>query len=98
MGKMPPTLFYRTFRNRPYEETCEQMRSFTLSRNNDTQDEVWFLDHLPVFTIGKLGKPHNLLSTTQIPLVQSDRGGDITYHGPGQLVVYLLLELARRNL
>ena len=98
MGKMPLTPFYRIFRNRPYEQTCEKMRSFTLSRNNDTQDEVWFLDHLPVFTIGKLGKPHNLLSRTQIPLVQSDRGGDITYHGPGQLVVYLLLDLARRNL
>ena len=98
MGKKPPNLFYRVFRNRPYEQTCEKMRAFTLSRNNDTQDEIWFLDHLPVFTIGKLGKPHNLLSRTQIPLVQSDRGGDITYHGPGQLVVYLLLDLARRNL
>ena len=98
MGEMPSTLCYRIFRNRPYEKTCEHMRSFTLSRNNDTQDEVWFLDHLPVFTIGKLGKPHNLLSRTQIPLVQSDRGGDITYHGPGQLVVYLLLDLVRRKL
>jgi Lipoate-protein ligase B len=57
MGNMPPPLFYRIFRNIPYEKTCEQMRSFTLSRNNDTQDEVWFLDHLPVFTIGKLGNP-----------------------------------------
>ena len=98
MGKKPPTLLYRIFRNRPYEQTCEKMRMFTLSRNNDTQDEVWFLDHLPVFTIGKLGKLGNLLSHTRIPVVHSDRGGDITYHGPGQLVVYLLLDLARRNL
>ncbi len=98
MGKVSTPLSYRIFRNRSYERTCEQMRSFTLSRNNDTQDEVWFLDHLPVFTIGKLGKLGNLLSHTRIPVVHSDRGGDITYHGPGQLVVYLLLDLARRNL
>ena len=98
MKKINPSLFYRIFRNKPYEKTCDQMRSFTLNRNNDTQDEVWFLEHLPVFTIGKLGKLDNLLSHTQIPLVYSDRGGDITYHGPGQLVVYLLLDLARRNL
>ena len=98
MKKVPPSLSYRIFHNRPYEKTCEQMRKFTLSRNNDTQDEVWFLDHLPVYTIGKLGKLDNLLGHTQIPVVHSDRGGDITYHGPGQLVVYLLLDLARRNL
>ena len=89
---------YRIFRHRPYEKTCEQMRNFTLSRNSETKDEVWFLDHLPVFTIGKLGKLDNLLSETKIPVAQSDRGGDVTYHGPGQLVVYLLLDLARRNL
>ncbi len=98
MNKVSPSLFYRNFHNRSYEKTCEQMRNFTLTRNNDTQDEVWFLDHLPVFTIGKLGKLDNLLAHTKIPVVHSDRGGDITYHGPGQLVVYLLLDLARRNL
>ena len=98
MRKATPSLVYRIFRNEPYEKTCEQMRDFTLSRNNDTEDEVWFLDHLPVFTIGKLGKLDNLLSHTEIPVVHSDRGGDVTYHGPGQLVVYLLLDLARRKL
>ena len=98
MRKATPSLVYRIFRNEPYEKTCEQMRDFTLSRNNDTEDEVWFLDHLPVFTIGKLGKLENLLSHTEIPVVHSDRGGDVTYHGPGQLVVYLLLDLARRKL
>ena len=96
--KAATSVRYRIFRHRPYEETCEQMRNFTLSRNSETKDEVWFLDHLPVFTIGKLGKLDNLLSETKIPVAQSDRGGDVTYHGPGQLVVYLLLDLARRNL
>ena len=98
MKKATPSLLYRIFRNRPYEKTCEQMRNFTLSRDNDTEDEVWFLDHLPVFTIGKLGKLDNLLSQSEIPVVHSDRGGDVTYHGPGQLVVYLLLDLGRRKL
>ena len=98
MKKDTPSLLYRIFRNRPYEKTCEQMRNFTLSRDNDTEDEIWFLDHLPVFTIGKLGKLDNLLSHTEIPVVHSDRGGDVTYHGPGQLVVYLLLDLVRRKL
>ena len=98
MKKDTPSLLYRIFRNRPYEKTCEQMRNFTLSRDNDTEDEVWFLDHLPVFTIGKLGKLDNLLSHSEIPVVHSDRGGDVTYHGPGQLVVYLLLDLVRRKL
>ena len=96
--KATTSVRYRIFRHRPYEKTCEQMRNFTLSRNSETKDEVWFLDHLPVFTIGKLGKLDNLLSETKIPVAQSDRGGDVTYHGPGQLVVYLLLDLARRNL
>ena len=98
MGKVTPSVLYRSFRNKPYEKTCEQMRSFTLTRNSDTEDEVWFLDHLPVFSIGKLGNLDNLLSKSRIPVVQSDRGGDITYHGPGQLVVYLMLDLTRRNL
>ena len=96
--KATTSVRYRIFRHRPYEKTCEQMRNFTLSRNSETKDEVWFLDHLPVFTIGKLGKLDNLLSETKIPVAQSDRGGDVTYHGPRQLVVYLLLDLARRNL
>ena len=66
MKKVIYPLSYRVFRNRPYEKTCAQMRNFTLSRDNDTEDEVWFLDHLPVFTIGKLGKLDNLLFHTQI--------------------------------
>lgn len=74
------------------------MRAFTDSRNGATQDELWCLEHEPVFTQGQAGKPEHLLVTGTIPVVASDRGGQITYHGPGQLVVYPLLDLRRRNM
>ncbi|OYY54995.1 MAG: octanoyltransferase [Polynucleobacter sp. 35-46-207] len=79
-----------------YESTYQAMREFTQARNTDTPDEVWLLEHPPVFTLGLAGDPSNLHSpSNQIPLVQVDRGGEITYHGPGQIVVYLLLDLRR---
>ncbi len=74
------------------------MRSFTDQRNSATEDEIWWVEHLPVFTQGQAGKPEHLLRESDIPLVASDRGGQITYHGPGQLVVYPLLDLRRRHL
>lgn len=74
------------------------MRQFTDQRNGATADEVWWLEHEPVFTQGQAGKPEHLLALSNIPLVESDRGGQITYHGPGQLVVYPLLDLRRRGL
>jgi lipoyl(octanoyl) transferase len=79
-----------------YESTYQAMREFTQARNADTPDEIWLLEHTPVFTLGLAGDPSNLHSpSNQIPLVQVDRGGEITYHGPGQIVVYLLLDLRR---
>ena len=79
-----------------YESTYQAMREFTQGRNADTPDEIWLLEHPPVFTLGLAGDPSNLHSpSNQIPLVQVDRGGEITYHGPGQVVVYLLLDLRR---
>jgi len=79
-----------------YESTYQAMRDFTRQRNGDTPDEIWILEHPPVFTLGLAGDPSNLHSpSNQIPLVQVDRGGEITYHGPGQIVVYLLLDLMR---
>ena len=79
-----------------YESTYQAMRDFTRQRNGDTPDEIWILEHPPVFTLGLAGDPSNLHSpSNQIPLVQVDRGGEITYHGPGQIVVYLLLDLRR---
>jgi lipoyl(octanoyl) transferase len=79
-----------------YESTYQAMRDFTRQRDSDTPDEIWVLQHPPVFTLGLAGDPSNLHSpSNQIPLVQVDRGGEITYHGPGQIVVYLLLDLKR---
>ena len=79
-----------------YESTYQAMRDFTQQRDGDTPDEIWILEHPPVFTLGLAGDAGNLHSPSdQIPLVQVDRGGEITYHGPGQIVVYLLLDLRR---
>lgn len=82
---------------RPYAETFEAMREFTQSRTSETPDEIWFLQHPPVFTQGQAGKPEHLLLPGDIPVVQSDRGGQVTYHGPGQSVVYFLIDLQRRG-
>lgn len=83
----------------PYEATWQAMRAFTAARTSATPDEIWLLEHPPVYTLGMAGKPEHLLrEDTGIPLVKIDRGGQITYHGPGQLVAYVLLDLKRRNL
>jgi lipoyl(octanoyl) transferase len=81
-----------------YVPTWRQMQCFTDSRTSDTPDELWILQHTPVFTLGRNGKPEHLLNTGDIPVIQVDRGGQVTYHGPGQLVVYPLLDLNRRQL
>ena len=79
-----------------YAKTYEAMQVFTKQRDENTPDEIWVLQHPPVFTLGLAGDASNLHSpSNQIPMVQVDRGGEITYHGPGQLVVYLLLDLRR---
>ena len=74
------------------------MKSFTDSRTPDTVDEIWLLQHPSVFTLGQAGKEEHLLAPGDIPVVRSDRGGQVTYHGPGQLVAYLLLDARRRQL
>ena len=71
------------------------MKQFTAARNADTLDEIWVLQHPPVYTQGLAGKPEHLLRATDIPVIKIDRGGQITYHGPGQIVAYLLLDLRR---
>jgi lipoyl(octanoyl) transferase len=81
-----------------YEPTWRAMLDFTAARDAATADELWVCEHPPVYTLGQAGKPEHLLSDIGIPLVQIDRGGQITYHGPGQVVVYLLLDLNRRGL
>jgi lipoyl(octanoyl) transferase len=79
----------------PYEPTWQAMLAFTVARNADTPDEIWIVEHDPVFTLGQAGKPEHLLNDVGIPVVKIDRGGQITYHGPGQVVLYLLLDLTR---
>lgn len=74
------------------------MREFTSTRDNNTNDEIWLLQHPPVFTLGLNGKPEHILNAGDIPVVKCDRGGQVTYHGPGQLVVYTLLDLKRLKL
>jgi lipoyl(octanoyl) transferase len=79
-----------------YQNTYDAMREYTLHRDSETPDQIWVLEHPPVFTLGMAGDLNHLLDhNTTIPLVQIDRGGQITYHGPGQIVVYLLLDLKR---
>lgn len=78
-----------------YQATWEAMKRFTAERTADTRDEIWLLQHPPTFTQGLAGKPEHLLFNSEIPVVKIDRGGQITYHGPGQIVAYLLLDLRR---
>jgi len=78
-----------------YLITWEEMKSFTENRNSDTPDELWTLEHNSIFTQGLSGKPEHLLKETQIPIIQSDRGGQITYHAPGQLIIYCLIDIKR---
>jgi lipoyl(octanoyl) transferase len=80
-----------------YEPTWRAMQAFTEHRRPDTPDELWIVEHAPVFTVGLNGRAENLLRHSEIPVVNVDRGGQITYHGPGQLVIYLLLDLRRRG-
>lgn len=82
----------------PYQPTFERMQAFTNERTPKTADEIWVLEHEPVFTQGQAGKAEHLLNPGDIPVVQVDRGGQVTYHGPGQLVVYLMLDLKRNGL
>jgi lipoyl(octanoyl) transferase len=82
----------------PYEPTWRAMQRFTYDRTADTCDEIWLLEHDPVFTLGMNAKTEHVLAAGDIPVVRIDRGGQVTYHGPGQLVVYPLIDVRRRNL
>jgi lipoyl(octanoyl) transferase len=78
-----------------YGQTYQAMHDFTKNRNEHTPDEIWLVEHDPVFTQGKVGKAEHLLNHTDIPVIQSDRGGQITYHAPGQQIMYILFDLKR---
>jgi lipoyl(octanoyl) transferase len=89
------SLIIRHLGQRDYFTTWQDMRNFTAARDTHTPDEVWLLEHPPVFTQGQAGKAEHLLNPGEIPVIQTDRGGQVTYHGPGQLVGYVLFDLAR---
>ena len=80
----------------PYIPVWQDMKTFTASRSNNTEDELWLLEHLPVYTQGQTGKKEHILNPGTIPIIQTDRGGQVTYHGPGQLVAYVLMDIRRR--
>ena len=78
-----------------YEPTFQAMQDFTAGRTAETPDELWIVEHPPVYTLGQAGKPEHILEEVGIPVIRIDRGGQVTYHGPGQVVIYLLLDLQR---
>lgn len=88
---------FKYLESAPYTPIWRAMQQFTDVRDEQTRDEIWCLEHPPVFTLGMNGKPEHVLAAGDIPLVQIDRGGQVTYHGPGQLVVYTLLDLRRHQ-
>ncbi|PID44623.1 MAG: octanoyltransferase [Proteobacteria bacterium] len=90
-------LVVRRFEEMPYTPVWRAMQAFTKDRTDTTADELWLLQHQPVFTQGQAGKPEHVLFPGDIPVVQVDRGGQVTYHGPGQLVGYVLVDLARQK-
>ena len=85
----------RDLGRQPYEPVWRAMQAFTDARGDDTPDELWLVEHDPVFTLGQAGKPEHVLMPGDIPVLHVDRGGQVTYHGPGQLVAYPLLDLKR---
>lgn len=88
----------RSLGQQPYLETWHAMQDYTAKRGESSADELWCLQHPPVYTQGQAGKAEHILAPGDIPVVQVDRGGQVTYHGPGQLVIYLLIDLNRSNL
>lgn len=93
----PPVLITRHLGRADYEPTWRAMREFTDRRGADTPDELWLVEHPPVFTLGQAGRREHVLADLGIPVIAVDRGGQVTFHGPGQVVAYVLLDLKRRG-
>jgi len=91
-------MIFKQLGEQPYKNTWENMKTFTDARDENTENEVWLLEHPPVFTQGQAGKAEHILNPKHIPVVQSDRGGQVTYHGPGQLIGYCLFDLKQLNI
>lgn len=97
-GRQAPKPVVKHLGRCEYVPVWQAMQAFTAERGVDTADEIWLVEHPPVFTLGLNGKREHVLDPGDIPVVQSDRGGQVTYHGPGQLVIYLLIDLKRKQL
>ncbi|AAW85238.1 lipoyl(octanoyl) transferase LipB [Aliivibrio fischeri] len=95
---MNKRLVVKNLGRQDYEPVWKAMHTFTDERDENTCDEVWLVEHNPVFTQGQAGKEEHVLAAGDIPIVKSDRGGQVTYHGPGQLVAYVLINLRRKNI
>lgn len=95
---MDSELVVRHLGRQDYLPIWQDMHDFTDKRDDNTRDEIWLVEHNPVFTQGQAGKAEHLLNTGDIPVIQSDRGGQVTYHGPGQIVAYFLINLRRKKL
>ena len=98
MDAVARDLLVRDLGRRAYEPVWHAMQAFTDARDETTPDELWLVEHDPVFTLGQAGRPEHVLAPGDIPVVRVDRGGQVTYHGPGQLVAYPLLDLRRLKL
>ncbi len=95
---MAHQILLKPLRRAPYRVIYQAMQEFTVQRSSDTADEIWMIEHEPVYTLGQAGRWEHLLNPHAIPIEKTDRGGQVTYHGPGQLVIYPLLELRRFRL
>lgn len=95
---MPSNIEIKDLGLQPYAKIWAAMREYTDQRDLNTSDALWLVEHPPVYTQGQAGKPEHILNPGDIPIIQTDRGGQVTYHGPGQLVIYFLLDLKRKQL
>ncbi|MAF15000.1 MAG: octanoyltransferase [Marinomonas sp.] len=95
---MPNAILCRDLGVVPYESTWEEMKQFTQTRTKQDQDQIWLLEHPSIFTQGQAGKAEHLLDAGDIPVIQADRGGQVTYHGPGQLIAYIMIDLKRAGI
>ncbi len=98
MTQISDTLIIRDVGRREYEPLWREMQAFNLERDETSADELWLVEHPPVFTLGMNGKPEHVLDPGDIPLIDVDRGGQVTYHGPGQIVAYTMIDLQRKGI
>lgn len=98
MNQTLPSLIIRQLGHKAYEPVWHDMQTFTMQRTHDSLDELWIVEHPPIFTLGLNAKREHIINSGDIPVLHVDRGGQVTYHGPGQVVIYLLIDLQRRGM